>query len=204
MCARWAEKPLSDTILPALSEKGTEPALLLLLGILGICTTPWRNSGTCWVLVAVIIMLIIFTMTSKGKRIVCMWIFWYSFRIRYFIITNCWCTELFFFLKRLMFGYEGLLSQGLLRTISTRWQLNCRKCPASRSFIIAVRTFRSNLYAVLVTHGYLPFNLFHFMTHAIPSIITVWKAVSFTRQERLPKSALHFNTRVQVDRCYKA
>lgn len=40
------------------------------------------------------------------------------------------------------------------------------------------------------------------MTHAIPLIITVWKAVSFTRQERLPKYALHFNTIIQVDRCY--
>lgn len=101
-----------------------------------------------------------------------------------------------------MFGYERLLSQGLLRTISTKWQLNCRKCPASRSFIIAVRTFRSNLYAVLVTPGYLPFNLFHFMTHAIPLIITVWKAVNFTRQERLRKSSLHFKTRIQADRFY--
>lgn len=70
MCARRAEKPLPDTILPVLSEKRIEPALLLLLGILGICTTPWRNSGTCWVLLAVIIMLIIFTMTSIGNGII--------------------------------------------------------------------------------------------------------------------------------------
>lgn len=45
--------------------------------------------------------------------------------------------------------------------------------------MIAAGTFRSNLYAVLATHCYLPFNLSHFMTQAIPLIITVWRAVSF-------------------------
>lgn len=70
MCACGAEKPLPDTVLLALSEKGTEPAQFLLLGILGICTTPWRNSGTCWVLVAVIIVFIIFIMTSEENWII--------------------------------------------------------------------------------------------------------------------------------------
>lgn len=47
-----SRKLLPDTILPALSEERTEPAQFLLLSILGICTTPWKNSGTSWVLVA--------------------------------------------------------------------------------------------------------------------------------------------------------
>lgn len=147
----------------------------LLLSILGICCTPWKNSETSWVLVADNI---IFNMTLKGNLVI-WWtcrIHWYQsnkipyhhyfhtvvmYHTMYFTICFYWHAELFFF-KRLMFGCEELLSQGLLRTISSKWQLNCRKCPASRSFIIAVRTFRSNLYAVLVTHDYLPFNLFHF------------------------------------------
>lgn len=55
-----SRKPWPDTVLPALSEERTEPAQFLLLSILGICTTPWKNPGTFWVLVADII---IFTMT---------------------------------------------------------------------------------------------------------------------------------------------
>lgn len=63
---RGAEKPLLDTTLPSLSEKRTEPAQFLLFGILDICSTPWRNSGTCWVFVAINL---IFTITSKENLI---------------------------------------------------------------------------------------------------------------------------------------